>query len=347
MKKRIFALLLATLLLTSLASCSKQEPEYGTFYTEDGIVQNTLITLVLEEDNLTAPVQELSFSLQEKSDWYVQKGTHISGTECTHLVEVYTDGVWTEVKSAGILKRDWLGNFSPDDLDYQAHHTYDGKMAFYALQGIAETQHYLPLGVGYYRIRVKYSLYADDETARIPEEQLEAVAYFTVVADTTRAYEYGTFFTEDGILQNTAITLEVENQDLVAPVKELEYVLHDNSDYWVDYMDNYKANVSAKDVLEIYEDGAWRKVEVCGQGMTEIWYRRTIGEPTERKDYHIKMRFYDPEDGADRVLYYAYLKPGSYRLRVTYWIFTYDTNVYIPEGQLEAVAYFTVTAPTE
>ena len=186
MKKRIFTLLLTVILLTSLASCSKQEPEYGTFYKEEGILQNTLVTLVLETEDLTAPVQELSFSLQEKSDWYVRQGTHIGGTNCTHLVEVYVDGVWKEVQCAGDLKREPLGNFSPDDLDYQAHHTYDGKMTFYAAQedSLVELQHYVPLEPGLYRIRVKYSLYTDDENAYIPEEQLEAVAYFTVTAPT-------------------------------------------------------------------------------------------------------------------------------------------------------------------
>ena len=64
MMKRIFTLLLALLLLTSLASCNKEEPEYGTFYVEDGITQNTLVTLTLKTDNLTAPVEQLSFSLQ-------------------------------------------------------------------------------------------------------------------------------------------------------------------------------------------------------------------------------------------------------------------------------------------
>ena len=182
MKKRILSLLLAFLFLCALPSCA-QEYEYGTFYEEDGILQNTLITLVLEADELTAPVEELSFSLQEKSDWFVRESSHISGTDCTHLIEFYADGVWKEVRRVGHLRRELLVNFSQENLDYQAHHTYDRKMIFYAEKGsLVELQHYLPLEVGFYRIRIKYLLYTDDENAYIPEGQLEAVAYFTVTA---------------------------------------------------------------------------------------------------------------------------------------------------------------------
>ena len=335
MMKRIFTLLLAVLLLTSLASCSKEEPEYGTFYVEDGITQNTLVTLTLKTENLTAPVEQLSFSLQETSDFYVRQGTQV--------IEKYTKGAWKEAPSIGSLKNE-EADFSPEELDYRAHHTYDSKMTFQNATGIISLgpRYYLPLSPGSYRIRVKYSLYADDENAYIPEEQLEAVAYFTVSRkDGAAEYEYGTFYKEDGIFQNTAITLGIESEDLVAPVKELKYVLHDNSDYWVDDEDDYKSNVDARDVLEIYRDGTWQKVEVRGEGMTERAYIRVVGDPTERKDLHSSMKFYAPEQD-NEMKHYAYLEPGFYRLRVAYYIFTDDDYAYIPEEQLEAVAYFTV-----
>ena len=346
--KRIFILLLTAVLLTSLFGCSKEEPEYGTFYEEDGIMQNTLVTLILQTESLIAPVKELSFSLQETSDFYVRQGVHVSGTDCTHLIEKYTKGLWEEAPCRGIPKNEPAADFSPDALDYRGHHTYDGKMTFYTAEGgiATEPRHYLPLTPGIYRIRVKYSLYTDDENVHIPEEQLEAVAYFTVSRkDGAAEYEYGTFYKEDGIFQNTAITLSIESQDLVAPVKELKYVLHDNSDYWVDDTDDYKINVSARDVLEIYQDGTWQKVEVRGNGMTERGYIRVMGEPTEREDHHSGMKFYDPEQEGNLVTHYVYLEPGFYRLRVAYYIFTDDDYAYIPEEQLEAVAYFTVEDP--
>lgn len=60
------------------------------------------------------------------------------------------------------------------------------------------------------------------------------------------------------------------------------------------------------------------------------------------------MRFVptDEEDYSG-VLSYCSLNPGKYRLRVKYNVIAADKNVEIPEGQLEAVAYFTVTAPAE
>ena len=46
-------------------------------------------------------------------------------------------------------------------------------------------------------------------------------------------------------------------------------------------------------------------------------------------------------------LSYRSLNAGQYRLRVKYNALARDENVEIPEEQLEAVAYFTVTAPVE
>ena len=41
MKKRLLSLFLALLMLCALVACS----DYGEFYTEDGILQNTKVTL--------------------------------------------------------------------------------------------------------------------------------------------------------------------------------------------------------------------------------------------------------------------------------------------------------------
>ena len=49
----------------------------------------------------------------------------------------------------------------------------------------------------------------------------------------------------------------------------------------------------------------------------------------------------------EKMPYYMPLEPGLYRVRVKYRLYTDDENAYIPEEQLEAVAYFSVTAPTE
>ena len=44
---------------------------------------------------------------------------------------------------------------------------------------------------------------------------------------------------------------------------------------------------------------------------------------------------------------YLALEPGQYRLRVKYRVSDNTGGVELPEGQPEAVVYFTVTAPTE
>ena len=43
----------------------------------------------------------------------------------------------------------------------------------------------------------------------------------------------------------------------------------------------------------------------------------------------------------------VFLEAGEYRLRVQYILFSENDEAEIPEGKLEAVAYFTVTAPAE
>ena len=187
MKKRIFTLLLTALLLTSLASCSKQEPEYGTFYKEEGILQNTLVTLVLETDELTYPVKEISYVLHDLSDYGVQRLIYFSPSMCCDQLEKYSNGKWVEARTQG--------NYGPGTQypvynqpsaeegelpDADARTSYEITMEFYG----KNMPYYMPLEPGLYRVRVKYRLYTDDENAYIPEGRLEAVAYFTVTAPT-------------------------------------------------------------------------------------------------------------------------------------------------------------------
>ena len=182
MKKRIFTLLLAVMLLTSLASCSKQEPEYGTFYKENGIMQNTLVTLHLKENTFVAPVTELEYVLSDNCDFGVRLDeTARVNTLVPDVLEYYSgSGHWSLV----VIESDGGGqiadNTKRDDPAERWEHTL--KMRFGEKKSGENGYRYLEPGL--YRVRVKYALYADDENAYIPEEQLEAVAYFTVVAPT-------------------------------------------------------------------------------------------------------------------------------------------------------------------
>ena len=184
MKKRIFALLLATLLLTSLASCSKQEPEYGTFYKENGIMQNTLVTLHLKESTFVAPVTELEYVLSDNCDFGVNidEGRR-ANTAIDDVLEVYSgNGHWSLVAIEGFGGGEIGFDWEPDDPAERWEHTL--KMRFAEKKSGNSGYRYLEPGL--YRVRVKYKLYTGDENVYIPEEQLEAeaVAYLTVVAPT-------------------------------------------------------------------------------------------------------------------------------------------------------------------
>lgn len=187
MKKRLLSLLLALLMLCTLAACSKSDEipkEYGEFYTEDGILQNTHITLTIDTEELVAPVNELSYTLYEKCDFFIKPVEHLKNSYCEDLVEKYQDGAWHEVPVCGNgTWRTGLENFEIF-ASFGAHQTMEMSMSFLKIDSANHTTiaHYEPLEAGEYRLRVKYFVVAKDESVEIPEEQLEAVAYFTVTA---------------------------------------------------------------------------------------------------------------------------------------------------------------------
>ena len=164
--------------------------------------------------------------------------------------------------------------------------------------------------------------------------------------------EYGTFYTADGILQNSHITLVIENESLVAPVTELSYALYDNSDFRVIFDDMQRNNHKCINILEIYRDGEWQLAPMGGTG--ENLGNFADGNKADPKEHQVRkqeMEFSyiptktdNPEllDGGALKRYYP-LEAGVYRVRVWYSVYTTDESVQIPEGQLEAVAYFTVT----
>ena len=78
--KRILALLLVLLLLFCTFGCKEEPPEnteqppkreWGEFYRKDGYVHNTMISAVLNTNELTAPVTELSYTLYDNTDFGV------------------------------------------------------------------------------------------------------------------------------------------------------------------------------------------------------------------------------------------------------------------------------------
>ena len=179
MKKIILLSVLLLAGLLSLFSCSKESeyvPEYGTFYVSDDILQNTLVTLSVENETLLSPVTTLSYEVQNESAFDV----HTDG-KC--LLEIYLNGEWQEApdampENAIVIERPVLPQkiFSGSKEDYVAHFAMEGT------SHVAGT--YALLNEGAYRVRVQYSVFMDAPNVEIPQGQLEAVAYFTVVAPT-------------------------------------------------------------------------------------------------------------------------------------------------------------------
>ena len=168
--------------------------------------------------------------------------------------------------------------------------------------------------------------------------------------------EYGTFYVSDGILQNTHVTLVIENETLTAPVTELSYALYDKCDFLVTYTreDMNRHNHYCLNLLEVYKDGAWQTAPICGASSLLANFGTTnMADPAEHQVQRQRMEFshVDGEPGSfeweDQLMRYCPLEPGVYRVRVQYDVYTDDENVKKPEGVPEAVAYFTVVAPTE
>lgn len=164
--------------------------------------------------------------------------------------------------------------------------------------------------------------------------------------------EYGAFYTTDGILQNSHVTLVIESENLVAPVTELSYALYDNCDFRVEYWRD--GNHYCHDLLEVYKDGKWQCAPVCGEAEHLMAGGRTNSnaDPREHEIKHFSMNFshvpgfHESSEEGNDLKRYCPLEPGAYRVRVQYFLETEDESVQLPQGKLEAVAYFTVTAPS-
>lgn len=182
MKKRLLSLFLALFLICALASCG----EYGEFYTEDGILQNTKVTLTVELNSSVAPVTELSFTLREETDFTMSVWAYGKAQE---VLEVLEDGEWRMAPTFGSYVREeaLYNNAVASTPKHQEHSKtiqfWDATPDEKEDPVRVATFRYLPLTRGEYRLRVRYSFSTDDENAQIPEGQLEAVAYFTVTAE--------------------------------------------------------------------------------------------------------------------------------------------------------------------
>jgi len=222
--------------------------------------------------------------------------------------------------------------------------------AFSEREGSFEINHPERLSVGEYRLVFGDFRYAQGTLLPYGEEPY-IVGEFTVSAPIVM--EYGKFEEKNGILQNSHVTLTLDTTDLNAPVSKLSYTLKEFTDFYVEHQCYFVAS-DFKELLEVLVDGEWREAPTFGEILTDRDgpYTQTEPDPYARDSYQLGMNFWRPYqiEGGEPTLMgkrYLALTPGQYRLRVKYALHTNEQDVEIPEGQLEAVAYFTVTAPAQ
>ncbi|MBE6630347.1 MAG: hypothetical protein E7624_05800 [Ruminococcaceae bacterium] len=180
MKKRIFTLLLAVILLIPCAflSCHEEVPNvepsdnetppepknYGTLYTdENGRLQNDLITVEITNESLVAPVTKLSYNIYNESACYQ------SMENVYEDLEMKINGEWVQAP-AGVIQRVHRDTWS----FFRPQKVRKGDV-FFELGTDAE---YFPLEPGEYRLIVTYPILMPTEI------QIYPTVEFTVVAPT-------------------------------------------------------------------------------------------------------------------------------------------------------------------
>lgn len=171
---------------------------------------------------------------------------------------------------------------------------------------------------------------AKGQPSEEPSDENDAPSKGVVIEIGGRAPDpqnYGEFYTdENGRWQNKLITLELVTKEMVAPVTELTYRVHNASTCLI-------SDVNTLPWLYKNENGAW----VCAPSRVPVTYHIP-----EVDDYNYltllekKMVF-----GGDRGYYV--LEPGEYRLIVVVGLHSGNRN----NNKVELVADFTVSAPAQ
>lgn len=303
MKKRVIAMILALWMIFTLVACD--EKEYGEFYTEDDVLQNTLIECVVTQ------VEADTVSYE------IRNGTSYALWIKSVALHVFQDGVWEKpLFDDGYIwvDRENLGGWRGT---YQE--VYENTVNFDSYKNIHP---------GEYRIVVKMEARENRNSGEIKE--VCATAYFTV----TDAV-YGVFEEKNGVFQNSLVTVQVGNYSLRAPLLSLYYHVENKSAFDVEVQCAEDENYPYR--LELLENGEWKPCPIFG---------KVVGEGVDKKNFWTKEQV---ESGVAELMDQRYiaLEAGEYRVRVKYIAVCGVEGVEIPEGQLEAVAYFTVSAPVQ
>lgn len=204
--KRVFSLFLCILLLFCVGCQKEEAPEWGEFIIKDGYVQNSLITAVMNTEDLTAPVTELSYSLYDNTDFGIVSDYYTNTNDKrTHRLEIYENGEWKEAPRGGSFMTDLGYLYRPDD-DPAAHRQFDYGITLKRVGVDSEIQ-YKPLQPGSYRLIVSYILNTDDPNAEIPEGEHAALLYFTVTGEADpNAPDLSDRYYADGLWQSKNVS---------------------------------------------------------------------------------------------------------------------------------------------
>ena len=157
----------------------------------------------------------------------------------------------------------------------------------------------------------------------------------------TRTGAWGEFYSKDGYVQSSLIVAMMDTTELTAPVTELAYTLHDNTDFGIVVTYYTDTNDHRLHRLEVYENGEWKEAPYSGDTMTSRAFPyETDTDPQAHRKLDFTMDMHQREDPA--IIRYDPLQPGAYRLIVTYTLSTDDPDVTIPKRQHASVLYFTV-----
>lgn len=155
-KKHFLLFCLIFSILCSLVSCEETPSSNsvcGAFYVENGVSQNTLVQVIVNEEELTAPLKELSYEIHNRTDFDVW----IKGGA---ILEIYREGTWENAPTSDgiIVDGAVLGR-------RLAAHSQNAYTEYFNIDGAEGKARYACLSDGLYRLKFECQFCENDISA--------------------------------------------------------------------------------------------------------------------------------------------------------------------------------------